>query len=155
MPLGWIDWLCEPWPTSTKPTVLGSSGSVTSAMNVPFLPVEAERLRLAVAGGGAVAERVGRVADERAPGLVGLMEDLDVALGDAAVVGGHDLRVVGVRDVDDLHPVLVGAREGVLLARQRRELDVGAVVRRPAVVDGVRQVLDVAQIGAVLMALLE
>jgi len=59
-----------------------------------------------------------------------------------------------VRDVDDLQSVLVGAREGVLPAGQRRELDVRAEVRRAAVVDGVRQVLDVAHVGAVLVALL-
>ena len=135
---------------------VGDVGDERAVLARPVLleHVEAERLRLAVARGRAVAERVGGVADEGPARLVGLVEDLDVALRDAAVVGRHDLRVARVGDVHDLHAVLVGAREGVLLARQRRELDVGAVVRRAAVVDGVRQVLDVAHVGAVLVALL-
>ena len=108
--------------------------------------VEAERRGLAVARRGAVAERVRRVAGEHAARLARLAEDLHVALGDAAVVGRDGRRGGRVRDVDDLHAVLVRAGERVLAAGDLRELDVGAVVRRAAVARRIRDVLDVAHV---------
>jgi hypothetical protein len=85
---------------------LGDEGAVLAGA-VRLQHVEAEGRGLAVAGRGAVAEGVRRVRDERAPGLVVLGEDLDVALRDAAVVDALDVRVARVRDVHDLHAVPV------------------------------------------------
>src|SRR5215208_6133571 len=64
------------------------------AAAVLLADVESERRGLLIAGRGAVAEGVRGVGREGAARLVGLAEDLDVALGHAAVVDGRDVRAL-------------------------------------------------------------
>ena len=69
------------------------------------------------------------------------LPDLDVALGDLAVVDRDRLRLAGPGDVDDLQAAAQRAGQGVLALAEPHELDVRAVLRLAGVV--VLQVGDV------------
>ena len=91
----------QSWPS-------GSSGGGTAVTSMPIAFRSSAHWESSVE----VVAVVVRVGHEPAPAEVLALEDLHVALRDAAVPGRDELRVLGVGDVDDLEAVAVGAREG-------------------------------------------